>query len=160
MDWEFQKQLAEKEEIHLTKQIDGADIRVTLLQWVDPLAAGRAQWNDQTTWFAGNVPWTAAANEVLNSSGATTSESFGDGWSFVGSNAAARRKTLTGQTLDPMSSGVATFDVDLTGLRNNEVVLLVAVVRSGADAALAPADLDELALTSPSVAVRSLRVRP
>ncbi len=143
--------------------VDGQNVRVTLLRWIDPLTGDRARWNDHTTWFTGNVPWTAAVNEVLNSSTATTSETFGDGWAFVGTNAATRRRQLTGQTLEPMRSGVATFDLDLTGMRQNEVVLLVAVIRAGTtaadDIALAPAPVDELALTSPSVAVRSLRVR-
>ena len=140
--------------------VDGSDVRVTLLRWIDPRAAGWAQWGDHRTWFSGDVPWTAAVNEVLNASSATTSETFADGWSFVGSNAAARRKTLTGQTLEPLNSGVATFDLDLTGVRDDDVVLLVAVVRHGSDIALGPASLEELVLTNPSVAVRSLRVRP
>jgi hypothetical protein len=61
-----------------------------------------------------------------------------------------------------MRSGVATFDLDLSGLRTNEVVLLAAVIRAGTTAAddisLTPAPLSDLALTSPLVAVRSLRV--
>ncbi|MGI9052152.1 MAG: hypothetical protein ACR2HQ_05795 [Ilumatobacteraceae bacterium] len=142
--------------------LDGADVRVTLLRWIDPKTKNRARWNDHTTWFAADpllpVPWTAAVNEVLNSAPGTTTQNFAGGWAFVGTTAATRRQTLAGQTLDPMRSGVATFDLSLTGRKKNDVVLLVAVVRAGGPIALAPATLEELALTSPSVAVRSLRV--
>jgi hypothetical protein len=137
--------------------VPGTDVRVTLLRWIDPRGAGRASWSDHTTWFTADVPWTAAVNDVLNSAGGTTAQSFGAGWAFVGTTA-TRRQSLGAQQLDPMRSGVVTFDLDLRALRNNEVVLLVAVVRGLADVALAPARLHELALTSPNVAVRSLRV--
>lgn len=144
--------------------VPGADVRVTLLRWIDPRPRMTARWDDAATWFAGDVPWTAAANEVLNSAAGTTTQSFGDGWRFVGTTDATRRQTLTGQTLDPTRAGVASFDLSLAPLRANRVVLLVAVVRAGAGAAhditLAPAPLRELALTSPHVAVRSLRVLP
>jgi hypothetical protein len=140
--------------------MDGANVRVTLLRWIDPRTTNAASFSDVTTWFSGNVPWTAAVNEVLNSAGGTTSQSFGAGWSFVGTTAATRRRTLTGQTLDPLHSGVVTFDLNLAGLANNRVVLLVAVIRAGADIALAPDTLENLAMTSPNVAVRSVRVNP
>jgi hypothetical protein len=75
-------------------------------------------------------------------------------------------KSLGTQTLDGLNSGTAQFDVDLaTGVPNNTVVVLVAVLRAGvgasADIAL-PADttLEQLALTSPNVAVRSLHLTP
>jgi hypothetical protein len=49
-------------------------------------------------------------------------------------------------------------------VKKNAVVLLVAIIRVGTtpadDIALAPAKLQDLALTSPNVAVRSLRVGP
>jgi hypothetical protein len=142
--------------------VDGANVRVTLLRWIDPRTAGRALWNDSTTWFSGDVPWTTAVNELLNSASGVTLETFGNGWAFVGSPPPARRVTLAGQTLEPMSSGIATFAIDLSGLRTNEVVLLAAVIRTGTsvadDISLAPAPLGELALTSPFVAVRSMRV--
>jgi hypothetical protein len=139
--------------------VDGGDIRVTLLQWIDPSAAHRARYGDSTSWFAGNVPWTAAVNDALNSAGGTTGSTFGAGWAFVGS-AANRRKTLAGETLDPLRSGVVTFDIDLRNARQNLVLLLVAIIRQGSDIALAPAASQDLALTSPSVAVRSVRVNP
>ena len=136
---------------------DGADVRVTLLKWIDPRTRNAASWSDSSTWFSGNVPWTAAVNEVLNSPTGTTSQTFGNGWSFVGSTLATRRRTLTGQTVDALHSGVASFDLNLAGLRDNRVVLLVAVIRAGTDIALAPDTLENLAMTNPNVAVRSLR---
>ncbi|HEY1368903.1 MAG TPA: hypothetical protein VGF23_17405 [Gaiellaceae bacterium] len=139
--------------------VDGADVRVTLLQWIDPSAAHRAKYDDATTWFSGNVPWTQAVNDVLNSSGGTTGASFGAGWAFVGSGA-NRRKTLAGQTIDNLRSGVVTFDINLLNARQDLLLLLVAVIREGGDIALDPTPLKDLALTSPNVAVRSVRVNP
>jgi hypothetical protein len=139
--------------------LDGGDVRVTLLQWIDPRDDHRAAYDDATTWFAGDVPWTGAVNDVLNSDDGSTAQAFAAGWTFVGSGG-DRRKTLGGQTLDPLRSGVVTFDVDLSGARQDEVLLLVTVVREGTDVALAPAALKDLALTSTGVAVRSVRVNP
>jgi len=145
--------------------VDGANVRVTLLRWDDPATQHAARWDDSTTWFSGNVPWTAAVNEVLNSNDGKTSQAFGAGWSFVlGTASESHRLSLPGQALDAMHAGIATFDLDLTGVTANSVVLLVAAIRSGTtpgdDIALAPAPLNEIALTSPNVAVRSLRVSP
>ncbi len=139
----------------------GADVRVTLLKWVDPRVAGAASFSNSATWFSANVPWAAAVNEVLNSATGAPATPFGAGWSFVGSTNATRRKTLAGQTLDALHSGVATFEVNLAGVRNNAVVLLVAVIRAGtAPSAIAPATLEVLAMGNPNVAVRSLRATP
>jgi hypothetical protein len=140
--------------------IAGADVRVTLLRWIDPSTRNMAGWSDAASWFSGNVPWTAAVNEVLNSATGDTSQSLGSGWSFVGSTPATRRRTLAGQTLDAMHPGVATFDLNLAALQTNRVVLLVAVIRAGADVALTADTLEQLAMTQPNVAVRSLRVAP
>jgi hypothetical protein len=142
--------------------MDGANVRVTLLKWIDPKTKNKAKWNDRTTWFSGNVPWTGAVNDVLNSAAGTTAQTFAAGWSFVGTTNATRRRTLTGQTLDPTHSGIATFDLNLSGLKNNTVVLLVAVIRAGTspadNLALTAATLEDLAMTSPNVAVRSVRI--
>lgn len=138
----------------------GADVRVTLLRWIDPRTRHAAKPDDSSTWFTGDVPWAPAVNEVLNSAGGTTSLTFGAGWAFAGTSAATRRKTLSGQVLDSAQSGVATFDLDLTGRRPNTVVLLVAVIRAGADTNLTAAHLDTLALEHPQVAVRSLSISP
>jgi hypothetical protein len=143
--------------------IDGANVRVTLLQWIDPKTKNAAKWNDQTTWFAGNVGWTPAVNEVLNSADGKTTKTVDAGWKFVlGTNTQSHRVTLAGQTLDPTHAGIATFDLDLSAVRRDAVVLLVAIIRAGTgaadDIALAPATLQDLALTSPNVAVRSVHV--
>jgi hypothetical protein len=143
---------------------DGAGVRVVLLRWIDPRAAGAASWSDATTWATGdaggNVPWAAAVNEVLNSPGGTTSHAFANGWSFIGATPAARRKTLAGQTIDSLHSGVVTFDIDFSTVADNRLVLLVAVIRAGADVALAPDTLQNLAMSSSNVAVRSVRAHP
>jgi|GEM_PF-1938540 len=138
--------------------LDGAQVRVTLLKWIDPKTKDVANWNDSSTWFSADVPWTAAVNEVLNSATGATSQSLGSGWSFVGSTLATRRQTLAGQTLDALHPGVASFDLNLSGLKHNTVVLLVAVIRSGTDIALVPGKLDALAMGNPGVAVRSVRI--
>jgi hypothetical protein len=145
--------------------IDGANVRVTLLRWIDPRTKNAAKWNDHTTWFAGNVPWTAAVNQVLNSGDGKSALAVDNGWRFVlGAAGQSHRMTLAGQTLDSTHAGIATFDFNLTGFRTNRVVLLVAVIRAGTspadDVALAPATVQDLALTSPNVAVRSLRISP
>ncbi len=133
-------------------------MRVTLLRWTrrpeDPIP----RRDDPSTWFTGPITWAAAVDEVLNSSGGTTSHSPGGGWLFVGSNAATRRKTLTGQDLDSAQSAVATFDLDLSPFRNGTVMLLAAVIRAGGDSALATLPLRGLVLSDPHVAVRSLVV--
>jgi len=136
---------------------NGTDVRVTLLQWIDPKTSNRARINNTNSWFTDPVPWTAAVNEVLNSAGGTTAQPLGPGWSFVGTTDATRRQTLSGQ-LDNTRSGVVTFDLDTSSLEHNRVVLLVAVVRAGGNIALAPLTLQEMALTRHEVAVRSMHV--
>jgi hypothetical protein len=145
--------------------VDGANVCVTLLWWADPKKKNAAKWNDATTWFAGNVAWTPAVNEVLNSADGKTTKVVDAGWKFaIGNNTQSHRVTLAGQTLDSTHSGVATFDLDVSPLKANAVVLLVAIIRAGTtpadDIALAPATLQDLALTSPNVAVRSMRISP
>jgi hypothetical protein len=82
----------------------------------------------------------------------------------LGGSGESHRLTLTGQTLDSTHAGIASFTFNLTGFRKNRVVLLVAIIRAGTtpadDIALAPATLQDLAMTSPNVAVRSLRISP
>jgi len=144
--------------------VDGANVRVTLLRWRDPKTKNAARWDDASTWPSGNVSWTAAVNQVLNSADGKTGIALTDGWSFVlGAGNASHRLTLPGQTLDASNPIVATFDLDLAPIKNNALLLLVAVIRTGTsaadDIALVPATLRELTLTSPNVAVRSARVR-
>ncbi len=153
--------------------VDGANVRVTLLWWADPSTTHAAKWNDATgtppnsPWqpAVNNVPWTPAVNQVLNSADGKTNQAVGAGWHFaLGNNTQSHRITLTGQTLDSTNSGVATFDLDLSGRKNDSVLLLVAIIRTGntpaEDIALAPANLRELALTQSNVAVRSVRIVP
>lgn len=143
--------------------LPGADVRVTLLRWTDPDVLAlisrwlRARPNDPQTWFTGNVPWADAVNEVLDSATGVPATPFGDGWSFVGSTAATRRRSPTTE-LDNLSSGIVTFDLDLTGLPENAVVLLVAVIRADGGSNMAPNPLRDLTLGNPHVAVRSVRV--
>ncbi|HEX6571506.1 MAG TPA: hypothetical protein VF055_05750, partial [Steroidobacteraceae bacterium] len=121
--------------------LGGAEVRVALLKWVDPQTPPKARYDDVDTWPADDVPWTAAINQVLNSAGGTTGATLGSGWSLVGN-----RQTLTGQTLDALHPGIASFDLDLTGVPDDRIVLLVAVIRAGSDVALAPATLENLVL--------------
>lgn len=134
----------------------GADVRVTLLRWTRPASAPVPRRDKPSTWFTDDVPWAAAVDDVLNSAGGTTSRTFDQGWRFVGSNAAARRKTLTGQDLDNTRSGVVTFDLDLGAFRDNTVMLLAAVIRAGGNSSIATATLADLALEDPHMAVRSI----
>jgi hypothetical protein len=149
--------------------LDGANVRVTLLWWTDPKKKGKAKWDDATSWPTAKagppatVGWTAAVNEVLNSADGKTTKAVDGGWKFaLGNSTQSHRLTLAGQTLDPTHSGVVTFDLNLTGLKKNTLVLLVAVIRAGAtpadDIALAEAALEDMALTSPNVAVRSVQI--
>jgi hypothetical protein len=143
--------------------IDGANVRVTLLRWTKRRRPHDAHWDDPTTWPTGNVPWTGAVNQVLNSADGKTALALGADWQFVlGTSAGdSRRLDLAGQTLDMMRAGVVTFDFPTSLLATpaaNSVVLLVAVLRTGADIALAPASLRDLTLVNPSVAVRSMRI--
>ena len=150
--------------------IDGANVRVTLLWWTAPKS--QAKWNDALgrnpphhPWdpAVNNVPWTAVVNQVLNND-AMPDPDLGAGWKLaLGNTNESHIKRLAGQTLDPLHSGIATFDLDLSGLQRDRVVLLVAVIRAGFpatadDIALAPANLKELTLTSPNVAVRSIHI--
>lgn len=134
--------------------MDGADVRVTLLMWMDPKATPTARHHDAATWPAGDVPWTGAVNHILNSTPGTTVLPLGSGWSVVGS-----RQVLAGQTLDALHPGIASFPLDLTTVPADRLVLLVAVIRAGNDdVALTPAPLQSLVLNHAHVAVRSLRV--
>jgi hypothetical protein len=137
--------------------ISGGDVLVTLLRWIDPASPQTANPASSLTWFGGPVPWGPAVDEVLNSNTGTTSQTFGDGWSFVGTTDETRRKPLVGQHLDNTHSGVASFDLNLTGLAG-QVVLLVAVIRADGDSSIQSLPIKDLALTNPHVAVRSIRV--
>jgi len=77
---------------------------------------------------------------------------------ICGSRSPSHRVTLAGQTLDAAHSAVASFDLDLSALKVNTVVLLVAIIRSTDPVALAADTLQNLALNNANVAVRSLRI--
>lgn len=131
--------------------MDGAEVRVALLKWIDPQTPPASRFDDAGTWPGADVPWTAAVNQVLNSAAGTTGLPLGAGWSLVGP-----RQTLAGQTLDPLHPGIASFVLDLSALPRHRVVLLVAVIRQGSDVALAPAPLRALVLDHAHVAARSV----
>jgi hypothetical protein len=148
------------------QSVPGANVRVTLLRWIDPRTTGAARWNDPNTWFTTAVAWTPAVNEVLNSPDGRSALAVDNGWRFVlGGSGQPHRMSLDGQTLDATRAGVATFDLDVTPFRKGRVVLLVAIIRTGTAAAadninLGPASLEHLALNNPNVAVRSVRISP
>ena len=145
----------------------GADVRVVLLRWSGPATALPATPSSWTLGDgSGNVPWTQAVNQVLNSDAGTTALPLGAGWSFVPTTGQTRLWRSLGTTLDALNPGTVQFDVDLvTGVASNRVVVLVAVLRAGVGAS---ADIDlptgislqQLVLASPNVAVRSLHLTP
>ncbi len=140
---------------------DGADVRVVLLRWIaDRAVRPRPRSNTPDRWAPTEVPWAAAVNEVLGSADGTTTEEFFDGWEFVPADPDADviRHTLTGTTLDNGTTGVVTFDLDLTGERYGTVILLAAVIWPGFDTNLEEEFLEELVLTRPEVAARALRI--
>lgn len=150
------------------KTLDGSKLRVTLLRWTDPAAQNAATWNQPANWPTGPVPWVAAVDEVLGSAAGSTTQDPGAGWRFAHDAAGqSRHVTLAGQFLDAMQPGVASFDLDLSGIPQDRAVLLVAVIRETDVAAEDQADqppaltarpLQDLALERPDVAVRSVRV--
>ena len=141
--------------------VGGATVRVTLLKWVDPAATGAAQWNDASTWFSADLPWFDAVNQVLNSADGKTAIALTAGWSFVlGGAGDTHRVDLTGQMLNNVQPGIASFDLDLSTATPDGLMLLVAIIRVGSDIALGGnVKLKDLALTSPNVAVRSVHVK-
>ena len=107
-------------------------------------AQAEPRHDDERTWPTATCPGRARS---------TTSEldaghhhvAAGAGWRIVGS-----RQTLTGQMLDALHPGIASFALDLTAVPQDRLVLLVAVLRAGADdVALAPAPLRDLVLAMP-----------
>ncbi len=140
---------------------EGADVRVTLLRWTRTPADTIPRANDPSTWVPGDISWHLGAAEVLNSTDASVSNPFEGpegGWRFVGRTQAVRRTDLTGRTLDNLTSGVVTFDLDLTPFRNNTVMVLVAVIRAGADIVIPETPLRDLVLGHPGIAARSIRI--
>ncbi len=138
----------------------GADVRVTLLWFMDPLVKNRMAFNEPARWAAIAGDWTAPVQTMLNSAnGIASSAALPSGWHYVlGTNATSRRRDLTGQTLDALNAGVASFDLNLTGLPKDRLVLLVAVLRAGADIVLPNLPLRQLVLEQRALAVRAVRI--
>jgi hypothetical protein len=136
----------------------GGDARVTLLWWVDPAKKKKAVFSDPSTWAPGNVPWATKVQAMLNSADGA-SQPLSGGWNYAGSTNATRRQTLGGQLLDPLNPGIASFDLNLAGLKPDTVVLLVAVLRAGADIVIDDLFLRGLTLGNPGVAVRAVRIK-
>lgn len=138
----------------------GADVRVTLLWFMDPTAKNRMAFNEPARWAAIPGTWTAPVQTMLNrADGISNSAALPSGWHYaLGSNATSRHLTLTGQTLDALNAGVASFELNLAGLPKDRLVLLVAVLRAGADIALPNLPLRQLVLEQPAVAVRAVRI--
>lgn len=138
----------------------GADVRVTLLWFMDPTVKNRMAFNEPARWAAIAGDWTAPVQTMLNSAnGIASSAALPSGWHYVlGTNATSRRLDLTGQTLDPLNAGVASFDLNLVGLPKDRLVLLVAVLRAGADIVLPNLPLRQLVLEQRAVAVRAVRM--
>jgi hypothetical protein len=145
----------------------GSEVRVTLLQWLDPRSSGRADPTLSSTWpfslpppaVPDPVPWAAAVNTVLNSTDGADPGALTEGWSFVGTTNATRRQDLGAQQLSPLDPGVVSFDLDLSAVTPGRLLMLVAVLRAGSQpSALAAMPLEQMALDNAQVAVRSVQV--
>jgi hypothetical protein len=139
--------------------VDGADVRVTLLWWVDPrTTANRARYNNVASWVPGNVPWAAAVQTMLNNPLAAAAPALTGGWHYALPLNPAPRADLAGQTLDPLNPGVVSFRLNVGNRRNDSLVVLVAVLRSGSDVVINPVPLRDLVLNNPAVGVRAVRI--
>ena len=140
---------------------DGSEVRVTLLYWVDPAAKDRAKFDQPAKWAPGDIGWAQAVSDMLNSADGA-SAALPAGWRYAGTTDATRRVDLSGQTLDPFTAGVASFDLAIppaVKIPKDGVVLLVAVIRGGAGPiALPTLPLRDLVLTHPGVAVRAVHI--
>ena len=143
--------------------IAGADVRVTLLQWRDPdvfaLELGPAQRHHHLV--PGQRPVDRGGQRgAQHADRGRRRRRSAAGWSFVGTNAATRRRSPD-DPLDNVNSGVVTFDLDFTGAAQQHASYCSS--RRSAPTAprdLAAATLRNLTLGNPHVAVRSLRVQP
>ena len=127
-----------------------ADVQTTLLYQVVSSWQGKAS----TAWLPGAVGWTAAIAGLLTDG---TNPALHAGWALA--DVADPRHSPATDTAAG-SPAVATFEVDLRGVKDKALVLLVAVVHSANDpVSLTELPLRDLALASPHVAVRSVQVR-
>jgi hypothetical protein len=104
--------------------------------------------------LTGNVGWTAAIAALLKNG---TNPALPAGWILA--DTANPRHSPVDDVLAG-SPAAATFDVDLSTVKDKGLVLLVAVVHSVNDeVSLTELPLRDLTLASPHVAVRSVLVR-
>jgi hypothetical protein len=135
--------------------VDGAGVRVTLLWWVDPRTKNRARYNNVASWLPGTVPWAATVQAMLNN---PLTPALNGGWHYAMPLNPAPRAILAGQTLDPLNPGVVSFRLNVGNRRNDTLVVLVAVVRSGSDVVINSVPLRDLVLNNPAVGVRAVRI--
>jgi hypothetical protein len=137
----------------------GADVRVTLLWFMDPTVKNRMAFNEPARWAAIPGDWTAPVQTVLNrADGIGSSAALPSGWHYaLGTNTTSRHLGIGG-SIDPLNAGIASFDLNLAGLPKDRLVLLVAVLRAGADIVLPNLPLRQLVLEQPAVAVRAVRI--
>ena len=127
-----------------------SDVQTTMLYRVVTKWQGKAS----TAWLTGNVGWTAAIAKLLTDG---TNPALPAGWVLADT---ANPRHSPADDVSAGSPAVATFDVDLSAVKDKALVLLVAVVHSANDnVSLAEAPLRDLTLASPHVAVRSILVR-
>jgi hypothetical protein len=134
-------------------------VRVTLLWFMDPTVKNRMAFNEPARWAAIPGDWTAPVQTVLNrADGIGSSAALPSGWHYaLGTNTTSRHLGIGG-SIDPLNAGIASFDLNLAGLPKDRLVLLVAVLRAGADIVLPNLPLRQLVLEQPAVAVRAVRI--
>lgn len=139
------------------------EVRVTLLRWRrDRTLVGGPHYTLPSTWAVDPVPWAESVADLMNAPTADVppgGNEVGDGWRYVGEETATRRLTIDHVTLDDTTTGVVTFPMDLSGYYHDTTMLVAAIIRAGGDLALDAVPIEELTLTNPAVAVRSLRIK-
>jgi hypothetical protein len=126
------------------------DVQTTLLYRVVPSWQPKAT---STAWLPDPVGWTAAIANLLTDG---TNPALSDEWKLADRDNPSHSPATDTAAGSP---AVATFDVDLSAVKNKALVLLVAVVHSANDhVSLTELPLRDLTLASPHVAVRSVQV--
>jgi hypothetical protein len=112
------------------------------------------QTKASTAWLPSAVGWTAAITKLLTDG---TNPALPAEW-VLADSANPRHSPATDAAAG--SPAVATFDVDLSTVKDKALVLLVAVIHSANDhVSLTELPLRDLTLGSPHLAVRSVQVR-
>jgi hypothetical protein len=128
-----------------------ADVQATLLY--RPVTSW--QTKGSTAWLPGAVGWTAAIGTLLTDG--TAPGALPGGW--LEADTGNPRHAPAAETAAG-SPAIVSFDVNLGAVKDNTLVLLVAVVHSANDhVSLTELPLRDLTLASPHVAVRSVLVR-